>query len=671
MLIPFPLQLEDKTLTAEDFRRFSTYFREIILELVPTSVEVSFADATERSGHPQQTDESRRLDFAYFADECLLLSFMLASEEVVLAVVEGIDPFVAERCTEDWLERIHHLIQKKFLEEKERRVDLQTGLLNLSSLEFLVEEPRFRQNGGLLFIEIPPPRSRSRYGYIHVQKASRLLQSFVKDIGLLHYMGHSLFALLVDVDPLAYTAQLLGYLRREGCRRVHIGVGSTQAQENFGVSGRLLLDQAWTALQEAYSRGPYSFCDYTTLAYPHRHPLAEPEAAVRKRIQRAERNLEKFCLVLFKKDQVCRRSLEDLFLGPEDMEIFVWQEEFYVLLPNFTAERAQLWASDMVVRLSARKTAVSAGVGHFPYQDFSAKETLGHAKKALLHALFYGKKTVTLFGAVSLNVSGDIYYAEGDLVRAVREYKAGLVCDSSNVNLLNSLGVTYAMMGNRLALSCFQEVLQLEPRNFMALYNSGLYYRATHDFKMAIDCFEQAIHLLQESGGEEKMLRDISLQLGMLCSEEGDGKRALELLLPLAQGENDYLLDDILYYIGKSYNDIGESKKAIAWLQRAVHAHCLEDKTMSLLGYLYFCEGEGNEVALSLCRRSVEKNPVDPLLKLRLAEVQFACGEVEEALCLARKCLSGKKVQREARKTLAKMYTDLKEYAKARRLLPE
>ena len=80
---------------------------------------------------------------------------------------------------------------------------------------------------------------------------------------------------------------------------------------------------------------------------------------------------------------------------------------------------------------------------------------------------FYGKSSAAVFDAVSLNISGDIYFGDGDLAKAVKEYKRGLKCDSRDVNLHNSLGVALAMM-NKLssALQSFKKALALDERQF-------------------------------------------------------------------------------------------------------------------------------------------------------------------------------------------------------------
>ena len=75
--------------------------------------------------------------------------------------------------------------------------------------------------------------------------------------------------------------------------------------------------------------------------------------------------------------------------------------------------------------LDSRKS-VSAGVACFPFSDFKKSTTPYNCRKALSHAAFFGKSGMALFDAVSLNITGDIYFSDGDFVKAVTEYKRGV-----------------------------------------------------------------------------------------------------------------------------------------------------------------------------------------------------------------------------------------------------
>ena len=57
--------------------------------------------------------------------------------------------------------------------------------------------------------------------------------------------------------------------------------------------------------------------------------------------------------------------------------------------------------------------------------------------------------------------------------------------------------------------------------------------------------------------------------------------------------------------LGEAYAATGKNKKAIGQLQSAVQLNPHDAKSLSLLGELYAVEGEGSDIALSLCNQAV------------------------------------------------------------------
>ncbi|MCW5207575.1 tetratricopeptide repeat protein [Desulfobulbus sp. US2] len=115
---------------------------------------------------------------------------------------------------------------------------------------------------------------------------------------------------------------------------------------------------------------------------------------------------------------------------------------------------------------------------------------------------------------MSYNVSGDLYFDEGDYKQAIKEYKAGLQIKPDDVNLLNSLGVALTEINrHREAESCFSQVLQTEPQNYMALINKGMSCRLLGRSEEAIACFEQGLHCKEH---EKQASIELYLQLGKL-----------------------------------------------------------------------------------------------------------------------------------------------------------
>lgn len=680
MINTFPFSLHNQTLVFEDFIRFSDSFKKIVLAQLATAEDVVFVCniATNEHGLSQEIitaiESGGRAGHLFLNVQGVLVFLFFTENEIVAAVISGVDELILNKATHDWLEEVRTTILNQFFMLKQARVDSETGLLNLSNLHHILQRFNVVDGGGLVLLELPPVRSGSLNTYRHLQKIIHLLNPFAGVLGSLHYLGQCVFGLVTGstVEPLAQAVRIVAYLKREGVKRVHAGVSSSLLPASLDApsdKGQQVLDQAWTALQEAKTRGPYSFCDYCSLVNIGEHPLVAPPVAMRRKLSLLTRSLHQFCLVLFKEDS--GTSPEFLAFFKErysDKVVFSWGRDICVLLPNQSGQAGYEIAVDAVNDLNKQNIVASGGVSFFPYKRFPKSEMAGQCRKALLHTAFYGKGTVTLFNAVSFNISGDIYYSEGDFTKACREYDAGLHCDGHDINLLNSLGVTYAMMNKREALSCFDRVLDIEPNNFMALYNRGLHLQSSGDEESAVNSLEQALACHGVVGKKAENLTELQLQLGVLCSKINRPERALELLLPFVERKDLFQNQDILFYVGKSYNDLGQRKEAIVWLQRAATVHCVDDQTLSLLGYLYFLEGEGDDVALSLCRKSVELNPEDHQLTLRLAVVLLGVGHIEQSLILVRKCMRVKKVRATAREILVKIYTQLGEEQRVKRL---
>ena len=67
-----------------------------------------------------------------------------------------------------------------------------------------------------------------------------------------------------------------------------------------------------------------------------------------------------------------------------------------------------------------RRETVSMGCARYPMINFSKAQVFENARKAIDHAAFFGPGSRVAFDAVSLNISGDNRYQEGDMPGAIR-----------------------------------------------------------------------------------------------------------------------------------------------------------------------------------------------------------------------------------------------------------
>ncbi|MGA9176246.1 MAG: tetratricopeptide repeat protein, partial [Desulfobacterales bacterium] len=151
---------------------------------------------------------------------------------------------------------------------------------------------------------------------------------------------------------------------------------------------------------------------------------------------------------------------------------------------------------------------VSIGIASYPTLSFTRSQIIENAGKALDHAAFFGPDSIVPFDAVSLNISGDNLYQNGDIHGAIAEFKTALLLDPSDINVRNSLGVCYGILGDyKKALKEFKATLKLDPDEVMAIYNIGLVnmltgknaealkYFLDADRKKEEDIFEVAFHI--------------------------------------------------------------------------------------------------------------------------------------------------------------------------------
>ena len=687
---PFPVISDNQKLAADDFKQFSQTFRHILLRKVPTAQDVRFIFNEEELkiffGEGEDVDDlvalfrsvsNRSVEGRGIYHDYLMIPFDLTEETTVVALLSKVDPLFNKRVGDDWLSDVLNEVRDHFLLLKQARIDDQTGLFNSSNLYSILDNPLATQPVQLLVVEIPGRGGSFQPAVSHLHKCVLSLQTCVPDGGIIHYLGNFVFAVLIEFqsenDKSKLANSLVTYFKREGFSRIHVGTSCRDRTDSdcvSGKTGRQLIDEAWTASRVATKRGPFSFCDFGLLAYPEQHPLVRPDNNLIRRLRRLWHESEHFCLVhfrsddaLYSADQIVRPHLKEGTIVASETDLLVYFE-------GGNGDTVLEWTENIVRHcrdIDGNKT-VSAGVSCFPYSDFKKSEIPHNCLKAIAHAAFFGNAGVALFDAVSLNISGDIYFSDGDLVKAVKEYKRGLKCDEVNVNLHNSLGVTLAMMGKfASAENCFEEALKLDEKSFMALYNLGLGELDSDRKEKAMAYFKRALACAVEEGIDESLLEnDLKRQIGILASETGDWQTALDYLLSWHQTcKVTHPAEGVAYYIGKSYFALCQPMKAMEWLQRALRSYEYDDRAMHLLGRVYFEEGEGNEIALSLCQKSTELDPRNRLYRLDLAKIQINCKMFSEALANLKQSLKSPELRVESQLYLAKCSMKISHYKRA------
>jgi len=598
----------------------------------------------------------------------IVLSFV-AADSSVLAVITGVDFYFSERVSIDWLEECALQCYQDFLVTKQRSTDPETGLLNISTyysdLEKYLPEPML----AVLLVEVYPRASSAREGQRHNARVVRSLKSCLGSIVPLYYLGHHVFALLTyspdDQKRISHLgARIITWLKRDGFRKVHVGKRIITVDKESVLeyeNGTDISKQAWSALNAARKKGPFGICDYDQLIHPENFPLRRPARSLLAKFRRKWADCDSFSVIQLQPEDGFSAPTLSSLAAKED--VVKDGEDIYILRPGIQPAHALSWINE---KLHERKIDnIRVGIAYYPNLSFSKSNTVFQCRKALLHAAFYGRNGKAIFDAVSLNVSGDIYYGEGDLAAAIKEYRAGLQCEPDNINLLNSLGVTYADINRHAdAQHCFEKALAIDTDNFMAFYNLGLGAEQRGNVSDAVEYYERANTIPSDFPEATDELR---YNLGRLYSIIGRYEEAVEILqVWYSSGADSKNNGRALTYLGKAFFGLEDYDQAMVWLQRALNFDEFDGESMGLLGCVYLLKNEGNDIALSLCERGADLVPDNLTLKLYLSRALISCGRFYDARAVLRICRRRKEVRIEAQMLTCLAYKEEGNVARAK-----
>ncbi len=714
----YPFVWQEQSLCPEDFRHFGRKFSTTVLQLLPFAEgPVTIVGSTDDFSEILQDLNKPKYWHKYIKRVLRHRGATLAVEKPVLflpawdadsivgiTAVEGIDPQFAHVLSKEWLSDRSRIISREFLLHKQLAMEPVTGMFNglhlHETLDDLLTNPNltyFNRNNkdikdagftniSLFLIEIHPRSNNAEKSLTSIVKAGYFLESLLGQ-HVLYHMGHGVFGFIGhDLDEehaKVLGGNLLSWFRREGFSRIHIGINTTEGRDAKGPAVsqgessfcNILLEQTWVALRKASRRGPYALCTFSSISDPETHPLGKIKPAVMAKLRKFWVDNERFALLLISQDrQLHKKSFPKRLLAlieAEAVAVPVNESEAFVFLADADGGKAQSWVCEFKKKLTDDLGATySVGVAYFPCVDFKKSDIPLNARKALLHAGFFGSDTVTVFDGVSQNVSGDIYYGDGDLLRAVKEYKKGLEIDPGNTNLLNSLGEAYARMNApRKARPFFEKILDSEPDHYMGLFNIGITYLTTGEDEKAIEYFEKTLAVSRRKR-EENQWNDLLLQLCRLYCRTGKYSKVITLLKKekiMAEGKIEIPAQNrLLRYLGEAYSVKRKNNEAIMVLQRAVRYNPHDAQSLSLLGELYADQKQGDEIALSLCEQAV--NIDDSLWKhwYRLARVRYKIEHYESALKALKECLRRNSKSVEAINLAGQVYNQLGMKSKAK-----
>lgn len=663
-------------LRCRDFALFHDFFSQVVEEQLPVAASVFFWPRNGTQSLPESlkispenlTGQVKALCAASEPGRCqglLILPVKVEGGEDVAAVVADIDPGLLDKMAPEWLRELQERVRQRLDMTRLAFVDPETGLYNSRALMHRLECPCPEKSCRTFFLIGVVAGVRKASGHLSTMvRVASFLEAMTG--GPVFHLGAGFFGLVREdmsrPEARVFAHRLQGRLRREGLCKVHIGVAVRQGeQQKDEVS--LLVDECLQALEVAERRGPFSLCEASSLRDRENHPLAPPPQAVLARLRRAWLGLAQFGLVLIRLEgnTGTMPGLHQAvagFLPAGLVYIPVAATEGYVLLPGAPGDAALDWARQAQAGLEQAEPfiRVAFGVCHWPCLEQTKTAMAVNCRKALLHGRFFGPGSVTVFDHVSLNVSGDAYFDEGDYRQAVREYQAGVRMNPGDINLMNSLGVALAELNrHRQAVACFKQVLEKEPDNFMALANQGFALRMLGRDGDALSSFQQALLSPGYTGGDAAP--ELSLQLGRLYCNVGRFAEALHVLETLearSAGRQEFSLYRLL---GEAYMETGQEKKAMRSLQRALHLFPQDAASLSMLGILYLQAGEGDDIALGFCRQAVVLDGQGSEHWQRLGWALLHLRRPEEALDAARESLRLRRNNIPATLLMGKVYT--------------
>lgn len=271
-----------------------------------------------------------------------------------------------------------------------------------------------------------------------------------------------------------------------------------------------------------------------------------------------------------------------------------------------------------------RNETVSIGIAAFPTIHFKNNQILENARKALDHAAFFGPDSMVSFDAVSLNISGDKLYDQGKVKDAAAKFKTAILLDPTNVNVRNSLGVSYGVLGDLdKALAEFKIAISLDPKEVLAVYNMGL-------VNMLLGNQTQALENLLEAGRLDSEIFEVAFQTGRVYLDLKQPQKAKKFLKKAVQLRP--ASGSAFSCLGECYAALGMNAKAVAAYKKAVKQNSNDAAALSALGWLFAAEGESLEIATLFCKQSVDIAPDNGLFRHRLGRLYLRANRREDAL---------------------------------------
>ncbi len=665
-------------LCLDDFQVLSTPLSQEVLHHLPVPASVNFYVFSHDGLSPIAQDRRGEKGLEALASPVsieprlqgnrLIVPLRLPSAEVVAVEISEVDPPLLRRMAPSWLRELQEILLKRFATLRLVYIDPESQMYNRRAATVFLQEAAEGNRGCFYLLQVLFQRRTATATFLKNKEIADLLPALTQ--GLCFSFGYGVFGVFRREQNREQALKTCHYLqrqlKREGMHKVQIGfslalLSAAEQEERF--------DRLWQALAMAEKRGPFGLCDIDSAMIEGCHPFPRVTTDLYRSIRTFSRSRNGFSLaVLLFHHEACEPVFETPWLDAilEGRAGRLGQEGRHLLLHVYGAEeqdvRQTIGAIDKACTQRLGAGVVSIGIASWPFLDCSKRDVVDNCLKALLHGSFLGPGSVVFFDHLSLNVSGDAFFEEGDYRSAIREYRRGLQLRPGDVNLLNSLGVALVECNQeRKAAACFREVLTSEPGNSMALTNLGNVLHTLGEKTAALDCYERA---LRECAETDAGKQELFLSTSKLYTDLGLHDKAASLLerwRAVVGNGRDFRLFRLL---GQNCMEIGRAEEAMQACQRALQLFPQDSISLSILGLLYVEHGQGIDVGLSLCRKALELDTLNPDHWLRLSRALLHAGDPAGALSAIRRCLGLRYGHIEGVLQLGRVYQSL---GKARR----
>jgi len=658
-----------------------------VQRLLPLPATVHFACiAPDGTLHPLQlqaknpdiarSSESPPFRQPRLIEDQLVIPLELPSGEYIAVIVTDVDPALLKKMSAGWLREMRKTLLLELELAHLGYIDPESDLYNRRAAEEFLQESPFAEPIFFLLLNTVFYRRTAAGNLQKLREIADLLQALTR--AHCFSFGCGVFGVVLAAksreEVLQQTHYLQHQLKREGLSKVQVGFAQLALRDNEPETN--LFNRIWRALTIAEQRGPFGLCDLDALDERLPHPFQFGYPTLQARLKQLWHGLSRFVLVMISRQPVIEHPGETGNDGcaalPQHLGVCVGEEDnlTLVLIPDIDPEDAKQQVQSIreyYLQLFGENAELAFGVAAWPCLDFNKSEVPGNCLKALLHSSYLGPGRTVFFDHISLNVSGDFFFDEGDYRAAIREYRRGLRLQAGDLNLMNSLGVALIECGQeRQAAICFQEVLAQDSGNYMALVNLGHVQHALGRKGMALAMFEQAYRTL---GTRSDAAQELLVPLGKLYAEFGEHGRAqavFERWQSCPGSENEFLLHRLL---AQSYYANGLFEEAIQACQKALRLFPQDSVSLSTLGLLYVEQGEGNDIGLNLCRKALALDNFNPDHWYRLGRALLHIGDFMEARSAAKHCLQLQRFHVQGMLLLSHIYSTMKKNKLAERLL--